>query len=517
MKILGHIRRHRPREAWGLAQIAGSDRLVRVRIGPQGIVARPAVSADSEQTREAEQQPVRRVAGGGIIYPLQDLSLQHERLNLPTINPDLIDSAVRHQLAMQQGSVEELEVSSTTDPEQSVSAGRLVIAVSSAVSHACADALTERGYQPRRFLSSATALTTLLREAGTPEARRGNSVLVHLGEAIGSAAFISDSALILGREFRIDALDEEPRHGEGGGEDGTPALERILEEIDRSLLLFNHVLSGRNVDRILLSSDQQPTETVRRQCEEKFGIPVAMLFDVVAIDTSGFGTDEIAQGRAAQWILPIAAAVADLCGSPELNLLPAAHLAKQKQRRACTWAVGIVLGVGLCMGGYHLSRVMTSRSLCKDLLKYQTTSTVIAAMTDALLDVQAARRQANAQLAFLAREQRPLRSLQHVLGLLSHSATDSLIVDRLDFGRVARGEDGLVLRLRGRVIGPTSAEAQAQFNVFWQQLQEDPALSRAELMPLSIRADRQSAGSILAFEIVGALTGDKETLSNAGP
>lgn len=508
MKILGPIGWRPRREAWGLVQIAGSDRLVRVRRGRGGLSAEPVVAEAVASARI----PARRVAGGEIVYPLQDLSLQHERMSLPTLNPELIDSAVRHQLALQQGNLEDLEVSSTEDPCPSIGADRLVIAVSSAVSQDVAENLTARGYHPRRFLSPATALTVLLCEAGTPELRAGNSVLLHLGETVGSAAFVSDGALVLGREFRIDVLEE----GEEPGPLSADAVERILEEVDRSLLLFNHKLSGRTVNRILLSSDQYPTESLRRQCEEKFGIHVEMLFDGLALDTSGFGTDEIAQSRAAQWILPIAAAVADLEGAGELNLLPADHLVAHQRQRRLHVGIWVVLILGLAMSAFHASRVMNSRALCRDLLRYQSTSAVMAAMSDELLHIQAARRQASRQLGFLSREQRPLRNLQHVLALLSRSATDSLMIDQLTFGRITEGEEDLAIQLRGHVVGPTSATAQSQFNAFWERLAADPVLGEVEVMPLSIRAHPQSAAGTLTFEIVGRLAAE-ETSHDAHP
>lgn len=507
-----HIRQRRHGGAWGLARVEGADRLVHATEGGSGIVVMPvALAASKEGAQRASRigRVRRKGPKGGIVFPIEDLSLRHERLTLPAMKPAMLANAIRQHCTAGQARGSGLEISYTADRPHEDPSDLLVVSVDREVSETTVNNLLADGYRVQRLVSSAAALVGLLRAVGKNAEMEGATVLLHLGQEIGSVAFLSGGVFGLGREFRIPdrsseegASEDEP--GDAPGHDGE-FYDQILEEIDRSLLLFNHKFRGELVGRILLSSDRDRIEPLRRLCSDRFGVQTGLLIDEVALDTSAFGSGDLARRRAALWILPIAAAVLGLREDPDVNLLPSIYIARRSRRRALALAMGIVLATALGMAAYHGSQVATALSHFHDLRVYADLNDKMDQEVRQLASLRRERTDAIHHLEFMAEKRAPLTVLRGVLGLLANSAADSLFIERVDLGIAAGDNSHLVLRLQGKVIAETSAAVQDQFIAFYEALKANHLFEQATVRPLEIEGIAEGR-SLLKFDVVAPIT-----------
>jgi hypothetical protein len=464
-----------------------------------------AAGADSPQ-RRPEWKVVRRT----VVFPLQEISLRHERLNLPPMSPALIEKAVRQHCISAQPGAPDLEISYVADKGSKRPNDLLVVWTQREVVESKITALADDGYQVRHLVTPTVALIALLQATGYAGAAEGSTVLIHLGEQTASAACYTDGVLVLGREF---ALLRRPSPGDEAPDGSDPEhkserIEHILDEISRSLLLFNHRLRGKRVARILLSSDHYPVEELVPLCQERFEVAAGLLIDEVDLDLSGFGEGLAAKEAAAPWILAIATAVAGLSEAPGINLFPTALAARQRRRMVVALATGTAMLLLLAMAMYHLSYFMTTSSIMDRLQAHVVLAEATDRAVDNLDELRLGRLQAGQQLEFLRQTQQPAAVLREVLQALSLAATDSLCIDETELHSAAHDGGRLTIMVRGRVTTSSSADAQAQFNLFYEHLKANSVLRHASVGPLEIESVTDGRRSVLNFELLAQMEQD---------
>ncbi len=497
--------RGRRSEAIGVCRFGKVYRGVLARRERTGYVV--SLIAAAEQAASWPRAMRRIAARQGVAFAIQDLSLHHERLQLPPMEPALLARAVEQHCMASRAVGSDLEISHSAGFSTADAADLLIVSIDRLVSQSYADQVQADGFRPERFVSPSAALVALLRVAGRESLSAGSTAVIHLGSEIGSVAFVSDGAFVIGREFRMP----EPRGQDGATGAGasvqpdTSRQDEILEEIDRSLLLFHHQLHGRAVQRILLSADDEPLEALRQRCAERFGIQAEALVDAVELDLSAFGDGELGRRRAGLWALPIATAVASLCDECAIDLLPAVSRAERARRRALAVSAALVLALGAGMGLHHALRVSMAAELARDLKSYETRQLEMDDQVAELIAVGSSRTTTHQRLDLLATKRVPVRLLRDALGVLAAAAPESLVVEQLDFGADPSHDSDLLLRVRGRVSAMNSADAQEQFARFHAALRPSPLFAAAEVRPIEIGYPAGSRLSVLTFDIVAHL------------
>lgn len=474
--------RGRERIAWALSRSGETDRLVQARRIPHGIAVAPVSGAAGRRARTVT----------GIV---QDVSLRHERLDLPPMPANLVERAVRqHCLTVQSGD-DEMELGYVADSASPNDV--LVVWAQRRAVNSTVESLTSRGLRVKRLLSNGTALCGLLKAAARSEFSEGSSVLVHVGENVVSVISCDNGCVALGREFALaasQAADVREESGQWAARTGDHN-DQIVEEIGRSILLFNHRLRGQRAKRILISSDGSPLATLINACQTRFGLPVSMLVEAVDLDLSAFGADSESRDP---WILSIAAAVTDLNCDPDINLLPEIMLRAQRRRAANTvmaTAAGFVLVI---MIGQHAFYLTTARALARDLRS----QSILVAETDRVVgDLSAlreARQTALVRSNFIADRLAPAAVACQLLARLSASATPNLCLDELEI-QPAGTSDSLAAVARGRIVAADVAAAQKEFRLFHDQLFTPGVFHDVHVGPLLI--EPEGGGSVLRFEM----------------
>jgi hypothetical protein len=519
MDLMWSFRRGRLRHAWGLTHTGEGYRLVRAREGPSGIVVSPATPDETAGPRPALRAARKRAGGRAVVYPIQDLSLQHERLNLPPMTQAMTANAVEQHCLAGHAQESAVEISYVADRPDEDPGDILVLSVDREVSEATAATLKADGYRPRRLMSAASVLTALVRATGASMLGEGAVALIHLGDELGSVAFVSDGTLVLGREFPLQGPPAEGKLEVLGPESTDPEAARItdiLEEIDRSLLLFNHRFRGEPIERILLSSDRDRIEPLRRSCIERFGITTDSLIDQLDLDTTAFGEGELARRRVELWTLPIAAAVAGLRDDPDINLLPATHLTDQAWQRAGAIATAAVLAVTVGMAAFYTSKVALTARLSRTVDYYADRQAEMDEEVNELAHLGIERIAAANRLTFISQKRMTLAVMRHVLDHLANAAPDSLFIDRIDFGSATENDARTIVRIRGRVIAERSADVECQFSSFYADLKANRLFAEASVHPLTIGSLPGSEKSILSFDIVTPI-GEEDSRGRSWP
>lgn len=542
------FRRRRIRDTWGMVRAPQEIRLVRASADSSGIRVRPEripLQPDGSLRRGDWRLP-----GRSVVHPISDLSLRHELLNLPPMSSRVLHKAVWQHCLGTQSDDAEIEVSYARNARAGQEQDLLVVWASRSVVAEALESVTRCGLTVQRLVTPAVALTALLRAAGRPGDAAGSTVLVHIGPQNGSVACYTDGELVLGREFPLPEIaaihpadDPDATGSESGGAGRRPAPEassaeeieeQILEEISRSILLFNHRLRGKRVARILLSSDGAEIDWLAVACADRFSLPTSRLIDELALDLSAFvalpiasaagaltpaaeaESDEAttadasrrARDAAAPWVLPIAAAVCGYSAEPDINLMPAIFALQQHQRVGIRIATGVALFGFLAMSLYQIPYFFATSSIVRDLHAHTTLAQTTDRIVTGLVDLRGERERAQSRLDFLAARQQAAAVAHAVLGTLAAAATDSLWIDEFELTRSLDDETQLELRILGKIGSSTSALAQAQFNTFHTRLRSSPHLAAADVGPLQIETRHDGSSSLLSFELIALVAAD---------
>jgi len=479
--------------AWGLARVGGRDRLVRARREGEALVIAPA--------RESVEPAAGGAAGAarpGVTAILSDLSLRHERLALPPMRGARLRKALEQHFAPAAGKARGQEVSCAPYGEEG-SGDLLAVSVEKEAPERAVDRLVRAGYRVERLISPAAAIVGLLRETLPADGGGDGTVIVHFGETIGTVGFALGGDLLLAREFRMPAPAAEGEGAEAIPGRYDPAWSKhLVGEIGRSLLYFNHQLKGKKVGRILISGDLEGCEEILPACEERFDAPVELTADAVGVDPSLFGEGEGARREVGRWVSAVAAAVSGLTGAPDIDLRPDRTVARAARRRTVRTGAAALLALALGMALFHGVHLARERNLAAEIRAYVFRQKLASREAVELDTIRAARTEALRRLHFLEESRRPLRDLGEAIRALSLASVEGLAVEEIAYDE----EEGpLLLRVEGTVRGRDGAEAQRQFNRFYESLRESAAFRGAEVEPIEIRGDGEDGG-VLSFRLV---------------
>ncbi|MBN1827236.1 MAG: hypothetical protein JW958_13340 [Candidatus Eisenbacteria bacterium] len=488
-------KRH-PRDAgaWGLAHVAGEDRLVRARRDGTAIVI--SVARESIEP-EAGGRAATGSARPGVTAILSDLSLRHERLQLPPMKGARLRRALEQHFSPASGKTQGQEVSWAPYREEE-SGDLLTVSVEKEAPERIVNRLREAGFRVERLISPAAAIVGLLRETLSDTDRDHGTVIVHFGETIGTVGFTLAGDLLLAREFRMPASPREGNDAAGPLRFDPAWSNHLVGEIGRSLLYFNHQLKGKGVGRILISGDLEGFDAILPACAERFDARVERTADAVGLDPSLFGGGEEAKCEAGRWVSAIAAAVSGLTASPDIDLRPEASILRSARRRTVRIGATALLVLAGAMALFHGVHLAHERGLAAEIRAYAFRQKLANREAIELDEIRAARTEALRRLAFLEESRRPLQDLGEALRVLSLAATDGLALERVAYD----DEEGpLLLRVEGMIRAPSGTEAQRQFNRFYEAIRRSPVFANAEVEPIEIRGDTEGE-SELSFVVL---------------
>jgi hypothetical protein len=290
---------------WGLARVAGTDRLALAHRHGRDIVVTPA---DLSRSKDEDR------AGLKVTMPIGDVSLRHDRLDLPEMSRDRMAQAVQSHFSTVRGVGERIEFGFTADrPKLSPTDVLAVSVAADALSQAIGDA-EHRGYRVERAVTPATAMSALLKSVAKYDTEPSRATIaVHLGDCTGSVALLLGHSLRRSREFVMPSTGSETLRA--GDHDA------VAEEITQAIRYFEHT-SRRPIGELLLSSDLDGVEPLVPICHERFGVPARLLVDAIEIDPSGFGGGDKGRRTAITWLLAMACAVQRLQLWPDIDLQP---------------------------------------------------------------------------------------------------------------------------------------------------------------------------------------------------
>jgi len=498
------MKRFGAKQSWGLVRVAGRDRLVCASRGKHGIVVAPAKEVIGESTLGAVASD-----SPGVVIPMADLSVRHEHMRMPPIRGRGLNGALARDRRKRLTRDEGVSVSYAQYRNRKENA-YLVVTVSRELPETTLRWARDAGYRVGRLVtpgaSIAGLITTVLGPNGTDKA----TIAVHLGEEIGSVAYILDGVLQQAREFRMP-VEAPPADGEGAA--STPTLdpsvhELIIGEIGRSVLFFNHQFQGKPLERVLISSDLDGIEELVPACVERFRVPVSLTADVIGLAEWGFGDGNDEVEKPGLWLSAIAAAVIGLTNDPDVNLLPPEKLDETSRRRAVLFATVATL---LLAGGMLISHISHQAAINAARSEIDHQRLLYDASDDFLTDmaeVRVARIETLERAEFLESARRPLAMYGETLRLLSLVQTDSLRVESIwlapdeAIGGVNADQAPLSLRVKGQVTDVNGKNAHEQFNRFVERLRQAELFSNATIEPLTVDHIDELGQSMLRFEVV---------------
>lgn len=482
----------------GLCRIEGEDRVVQVRQVGDRLEARP-LAIHGEQANAKS----RKRAGLSVTYALSEISCSHERLELPQIDEHLLPPVIEQRASGGQFGRGEMEISWIQVKTTPTMRDLLVVTVDRQAADTAVADIQADGYRVGRIVTPEVALASLLRKCSKEPGLHSTQAIVHLGELVGSVGFMVDDELALGREFPL-AVEEgiaPPSSPAGLAGPDEDFLEPVIEEISRSLMLLNHRFQGRKVERILLASDCHPIERLRKLCMERFHVPADLFLDAVDIDTRAFGEGEIAQRRAAAWILPIAAAAVQLDATANINLLPAHIRNVRTLNKMVLASASCLLALALGMSVAHTPNLRRTADLEDALEESVRHLEINQYQIDELKQLYVQRMRASGQHANLVGRREPVLVLQTTLNHLSAIAPDHVSIERLDLGQLHRDEPALTMVIKGEVRAASVSVVQEQFNAFVEGIRRRPELSTMFINPVQIETPPGETESKLTFDI----------------
>jgi len=482
----------------GLCRIEGEDRVVQARLVGERLEVRPLPTTSEKANGKGNKR-----SGLSVTCAVSEISCSHERLELPVIDEHLLAPVIEQRVSGGQFGGAEMEISWIPVKTTPTMRDLLVVTIDQQAAENTVAEIQADGHRVDRIVTPEVALASLVRKFNKEPGQHSTQAIVHLGEQVGSVGFMVDEDLALGREFPL-AVEEgiaPPSSPAGLASPGDDFLEPVVEEISRSLMLLNHRFQGRKVERILLASDCHPVERLRKLCTERFHVPAELVLDAVDIDTSAFGEGEIAERRAAGWILPIAAAAIELDPTANINLLPARIRKSRALNKTVLVAASFLLALAM---GMSIAHAPTLRQVA-DLTEAHGESTrqleINQYQIEELQELCIQRMRASGQHANLVARREPLLVLQNTLKHLSDIAPDYVSLERMDFGQLHRDEPALTMVMQGQVRAENAAVAQEQFKDFVEGIRQRPELSTMYIKPVQIETPPGEAFSTLTFDI----------------
>ena len=311
---------------------------------------------------------------------------------------------------------------------------------------------------------------------------------------------------IFSREFQSVLTKEQPQE-----EEGMPLRvarrfvsaryvadqERLMIEVNRSLLYFKQRFRGEGVSLAVLSGEAFNLEDVIKSFKDNLGIEAALFSPLDAFKTDHLGERAAKLGRIFPSLaLPLGAAMQDLRGA-KLNFVPPAYISRHKARaRRIILSVAAAVVLVLLTTGYLMvrnTRLELERSLAQE-----DREQVIATLTgklDHLAEVTAQRQLAKTRKDFLEHFTTEHGIIKNLLVALSHYVPDNMTLYNLNLDH----DNGNLTEIIGQIEGAGIADSDQTFNVFYNRLKSSGLFDEVSDPDLSTRLE--NGAYILSFKI----------------
>ena len=311
---------------------------------------------------------------------------------------------------------------------------------------------------------------------------------------------------IFSREFQSVLTKEQPQE-----EEGMPLRvarrfvsaryvadqERLMIEVNRSLLYFKQRFRGEGVSLAVLSGEAFNLEDVIKSFKDNLGIEAALFSPLAAFKTDHLGERAAKLGRIFPSLaLPLGAAMQDLRGA-KLNFVPPAYISRHKARaRRIILSVAAAVVLVLLTTGYLMvrnTRLELERSLAQE-----DREQVIATLTgklDHLAEVTAQRQLAKTRKDFLEHFTTEHGIIKNLLVALSHYVPDNMTLYNLNLDH----DNGNLTEIIGQIEGAGIADSDQTFNIFYNRLKSSGLFDEVSDPDLSTRLE--NGAYILSFKI----------------
>lgn len=292
---------------------------------------------------------------------------------------------------------------------------------------------------------------------------------VHFAGKGAHAVFAQDGVLLLSREIPFDYADTAPEE----------QVDRLVNELKRSTLYFRQNFPRAQLDQILFSGDSDLLGTLATRSSEELGLSGSILRFEENLDTSGFrgNWDEF------RFHLPALAAAAGAAwrktpGATGINLLPGKTQAREHAginptkiaRVACAASIVVALGTA----GYYVRQKGTTDA---EIREAEQRASIVVPRLQLAKELEQRKASADEREAFMKRLG-PRADWGEILRSLTFLIPDTTYFEYI---RV-EGSEKLQMTVRGRVMAPTAAQANADFNRFFSGIR-GLAFFKAVTMP----------------------------------
>ena len=263
--------------------------------------------------------------------------------------------------------------------------------------------------------------------------------------------------------------------------------DRLLIEVNRSLLYFKQRFRGEGVSLAILSGEAYNLEEVVGSFQSSLGIEAALFSPVSAFRTDSLGDRADKLGRIFPSLaLPVGAALQSLRAA-KLNFVPIAYINrhKAKARRVIMIAASVVLMIAMTVG-YVLVR--NSRVELEELIAQNEDQKVVAQLTkkmDDIAEVSAQRELAKTRLAFLERLNKGNNRIEMLFKALSNYIPDNAVLLSLALDHANADSTEIV----GQVTAGNVAESDKSFAGFYNQLKNSGLFAKISEPDISTRSE----------------------------
>lgn len=307
----------------------------------------------------------------------------------------------------------------------------------------------------------------------------GITAAVHLERDRSYLVIANKGTWVFSREFQSVLNKEEQEQSRGQNQPLTARRkfasarymadqDKLLVEVNRSLLYFKQRFRGEGVTSAVLSGEAFNLDEVAEAFQKNLGIEGVLFSPMEAFETGHMGERAGKLSRIFPSLcLPVGAAIQSLKAA-KLNFVPEAYINRYKERarKVILSAAAVLMIIGLGVG-YLLIR--NSRVELEEMLAQNNQEQVIQEMEAKLNDIETVtneRELARSRREFLAGFEPGQGPLDELLLALSHMTPDQVTLVRLE----VREDSVRVADIYGQVKGLGIAASDSTFNAFYGKL-----------------------------------------------
>jgi Tfp pilus assembly PilM family ATPase len=319
------------------------------------------------------------------------------------------------------------------------------------------------------------AILNLMRQAGMAR-NEFVTLVVHFGGARAHVMFVEDGLLMMARDFPVDY------HGIARDEQ----VIRLITEIKRSMLFFKQNFAQSRVKEIVYSGGAEITSTMSQASLEEMGVEGSVMKFDDMLDPTGFRGDF----NEFRYHIPAMAAAIGAAWRKTpgtgINLVPGAKPSPRSapERLGRLANIAAVLGVVLVLAvaSWFYLRTLSVRA---ELAAMRVRADEVRPLAERAASVQQQRALARTRQAMLSRMQSGTDWLE-VFRNLSFVVPESAVFDAIHI----EAQPIPVMTIRGQMLAPSAAEANADFNIFFTNLRGLPLFSNITMsQPLTVASE----------------------------